>query len=103
MARLLVERETIFTEEVDMLMEGKSVEEIMAFMDENEHTLRENPFNRKSVIISEKELKKNKEEKPIEVGEEKKEAEATAEKESKEEIEKDESEKDESEKDESEN
>ena len=92
MARLLVERETIFTEEVDMLMEGKSVEEIMAFMDENEHTLRENPFNRKSVIISEKELKKNKEEKPIEVGEEKKEAEATAEKESKEEIEKDESE-----------
>lgn len=92
MARLLVERETIFTEEVDMLMEGKSVEEIMAFMDENEHTLRENPFNRKSVIISEKELKKNKEEKPIEVGEEKKEDEATAEKESKEEIEKEESE-----------
>ena len=28
MARLLVERETIFTEEVDMLMDGKSVEEI---------------------------------------------------------------------------
>ena len=53
MARLLVERETIFTEEVDMLMEGKSVEEIMAFMDENERTLRENPFGRgkkKSVI-----------------------------------------------------
>ena len=48
MARLLVERETIFTEEVDMIMEGKSVEEIMAFMDENERTLQENPFNRKS-------------------------------------------------------
>ena len=46
MARLLVERETIFSEEVDMLMEGKSVEEIMAFMDENERTLKENPFNR---------------------------------------------------------
>ena len=62
MARLLVERETIFTEEVDMLMEGKSVEEIMAFMDENERTLRENPFERKksSVIISEKDLKKEK-------------------------------------------
>ncbi len=55
MARLLVERETIYTEEVDMLMEGKSVEEIMAFMDENESTLQENPFARKSVIISEKE------------------------------------------------
>ena len=61
MARLLVERETIFTEEVDMLMEGKSVEEIMAFMDENERILRENPFNRKGVIISEKKVKAEKE------------------------------------------
>ena len=48
MARLLIERETIFTEEVDMLMEGKSVEEIMRFMDENESKLSENPFERKS-------------------------------------------------------
>ncbi len=46
MARLLIERETIFTEEVDMLMEGKSVEEIIAFMDENEKALSENPFLR---------------------------------------------------------
>ena len=46
MARLLIERETIFSEEVDMLMAGKSVEEIMAFMDENEKTLSENPFLR---------------------------------------------------------
>ena len=53
MARLLVERETIFTEEVDMIMEGKSVEEIMAFMDENEKKLSENPFERKSVIVKE--------------------------------------------------
>ena len=48
MARLLVERETIFSEEVDMLMEGKSVEEIMEFMDENERVLSENPFARKA-------------------------------------------------------
>ncbi len=48
MARLLVERETIFSEEVDMLMEGKSVEEIMEFMDKNERTLSENPFTRKA-------------------------------------------------------
>ncbi len=55
MSRLLVERETIFSEEVDMLMEGKSVEEIMQFMDENEHTLSENPFARKAgVVITEK-------------------------------------------------
>ena len=47
MARLLVERETIFTEEVDMIMEGKSVEEIMKFMDANEKSLQENPFLRK--------------------------------------------------------
>ena len=53
MARLLVERETIFTEEVDMLMEGKSVEEIMEFMDKNERNLCENPFKRKGVIKEE--------------------------------------------------
>ena len=59
MARLLVERETIFSEEVDMLMDGKSPEEIMAFMDENEQKLSENPFERKSnpVIIKEKPAK----------------------------------------------
>ena len=60
MARLLVERETIFTEEVDMIMQGKSVEEIMAFMDENERKLSENPFERKSVkdiIVPEKSTK----------------------------------------------
>ncbi len=54
MARLLVERETIFTEEVDMLMEGKSIEEIESFMDENEKRLQENPFARKNVIVKEK-------------------------------------------------
>ncbi len=62
MARLLVERETIYSEEVDMLMEGKSVEEIMQFMDENERTLKENPFKRKSVIVSEEDVKDKKEE-----------------------------------------
>ena len=63
MARLLVERETIFSEEVDMLMEGKSVEEIMQFMDENERTLRDNPFERKSkkVIVPEKAEEKKEE------------------------------------------
>ena len=82
MARLLVERETIFTEEVDMLMEGKSVEEIMAFMDENEKTLQENPFGRKSaksVIVPEE----NKSEKaPIEKVEGDKENKTEAKKES---------------------
>ncbi len=61
MARVLVERETIFTEEVDMIMDGKDAEEIMKFMDENERTLSENPFERKaknSVIIKKEEIER---------------------------------------------
>ena len=46
MARLLIERETIYAEEVNLLMEGKSPEEIMDFMDKNEASLSENPFER---------------------------------------------------------
>ncbi|MDE7379552.1 MAG: ATP-dependent metallopeptidase FtsH/Yme1/Tma family protein, partial [Clostridia bacterium] len=40
MARVLIERETIYTEEVDLLMEGKSYDEVLRYMDahENEHT-----------------------------------------------------------------
>ena len=55
MARLLIERETIFSEEVEMLMKGKSVAEIMEFMDANEKNLQENPFKRsaENVIIKE--------------------------------------------------
>lgn len=37
MARVLIEKETIHTEEVDMLMQGKSVEEVTAFMDAREN------------------------------------------------------------------
>ena len=48
MARVLVERETIFSEEVDMIMDGKSADEVIAFMDENERTLSQNPFSRKA-------------------------------------------------------
>lgn len=51
MARLLIERETIFSEEVDLLMEGKSVEDIMKYMDENERTLKDNPFIKRSTVI----------------------------------------------------
>ena len=63
MARLLVERETIYSEEVDMLMEGKSVEEIIEFMDANEKSLKDNPFNRKGIFVSEKEVQAKKQEK----------------------------------------
>ncbi|MCD8309466.1 MAG: ATP-dependent zinc metalloprotease FtsH [Clostridia bacterium] len=46
MARVLIERETIYTEEVDMLMEGKSYTEVIAFMDEQDSAHMENPFKR---------------------------------------------------------
>lgn len=45
MARLLVERETIYSDEVNMLMEGKSVEEIMDYMDKSADEIRRDPFH----------------------------------------------------------
>ena len=36
MARVLIEKETIHTDEVNMLMQGKSVEEVIAFMESHE-------------------------------------------------------------------
>ncbi len=45
MARLLIERETIYSDEVNMLMEGKSVEEIMDYMDKNAEAQRLDPFH----------------------------------------------------------
>ena len=44
MSRVLVEKETIYTEEVAMLMKGASYKEVIAFMDEKEDTHRDNPF-----------------------------------------------------------
>ena len=65
MARVLVERETIFSEEVDMIMEGKNAEDVIAFMDENERTLSQNPFARKAGPDAVKDYK-NDENKPAE-------------------------------------
>ncbi len=44
MARLLVERETIYSDEVQMLVDGASVEEVSAYMDKNAADEKENPF-----------------------------------------------------------
>ena len=44
MSRVLVEKETIYTEEVAMLMQGASYMEVIEFMDGKEGTPRENPF-----------------------------------------------------------
>ena len=46
MARVLIERETIYTEEVDMLLEGKTFEEVIAYMDEHDSDRAQNPFKK---------------------------------------------------------
>lgn len=46
MARVLIERETIYTEEVDMLMAGKSYTEVIAYMDEQDKKHQDNPFKK---------------------------------------------------------
>ncbi len=46
MARVLIERETIYAEEVDMLMAGKDYKEVIEHMDKNENGSDGNPFKR---------------------------------------------------------
>jgi ATP-dependent Zn protease len=38
MTRVLIERETIYTEEVEMLMQGKSYTEVIEYMDSQDDT-----------------------------------------------------------------
>ena len=56
MARLLIERETIYSEEVDMLMQGKDVKEIMEYMDKKDTSDGVNPFAKykDNLIVAEK-------------------------------------------------
>lgn len=44
MSRVLVERETIYTAEVDMLMNGASYEDVLKYMEEHDKSHVENPF-----------------------------------------------------------
>lgn len=46
MARILIERETIYTEEVDMLMAGKTYQEVGEYMDKQDAANGGNPFKR---------------------------------------------------------
>ena len=50
MSRVLVEKETIYTEEVTMLMKGADYKEVIAYMDTQDDTRRANPF----VVMSNK-------------------------------------------------
>ena len=44
MSRVLVEKETIYTEEVNMLMKGASYSEVIEFMEREDGSRKENPF-----------------------------------------------------------
>ena len=46
MARVLIEKETIYTEEVDLLMEGKDYKEVLKYMEEHDSENNGNPFKR---------------------------------------------------------
>ncbi|MBR2384285.1 MAG: ATP-dependent zinc metalloprotease FtsH [Clostridia bacterium] len=53
MARLLIERETIYQEEVDLIMEGKDVATIIEFMDKRQSERDSNPFKKAEVKANE--------------------------------------------------
>ena len=59
MARVLIERETIYTEEVDMLMDGKSHQEVLKFMDARDEKTQENPFHKFEVKEKEHDSEKS--------------------------------------------
>ena len=44
MSRVLVEKETIYTEEVKLLMKGADYKEVIAYMEEREGEHKANPF-----------------------------------------------------------
>ncbi len=52
MARVLVERETIYTAEVDLLMQGKSYQEVLAYMEKHGKGMPDNPFGRVAAQMS---------------------------------------------------
>ena len=60
MARVLIENETIYQDEVDMIMAGKSAAEVGAYIEERQKHAATNPFARTSAKIhAEEEAKAN--------------------------------------------
>ena len=55
MARVLVERETIYTAEVDMLMKGAGYAEVLAYMEEHDKDMPDEPFGKAEDVKSEPE------------------------------------------------
>ncbi len=69
MARVLVEKETIYTEEVKMLMKGASYQEVLDAMDGYAEERKNNPFAFAGGVKSENEASDEKEEKSDETAE----------------------------------
>ncbi len=63
MARLLIERETIYQDEVDMIMEDKTAQEIMEIMEKRDGLYNENPFVKVDNELAKEEINKTVEEK----------------------------------------
>ena len=63
MARLLIERETIYQDEVDMIMEDKTAQEIMNIMEQRDGLYNENPFVKVDNELAKEEINKTVEEK----------------------------------------
>ncbi len=57
MARVLVERETIYTAEVDILMAGKDYKEVLAYMEEHDKETPDDPFGRVAEAVAADEAK----------------------------------------------
>ncbi len=69
MARLLIERETIYQDEVEMIMEGKTATEIIKIMEEKDGLYNQNPFMKVDGEIAKEEINKTVEEKVSEENE----------------------------------
>ncbi len=54
MARVLLEKETIYSDEVELIMKGKSAQEVIAYMEESDSKTGGNPFTRMESAASKK-------------------------------------------------
>ncbi len=67
MARVLVERETIYTAEVDMLMQGASYTEVLEYMERHDKGMPDDPFGMRNASESEKAVEKKTEDRSEQV------------------------------------
>ena len=52
MARVLIERETIYQDEVDMLMQGMSAKEVIVAMEQKDNVAKGNPFKKMEKLVN---------------------------------------------------